>query len=153
MKHHDHYKEPWYWECHDRGINAREATADDVLGTPIGHMHYRDEQGVVRSVVTESMFIGSDDESFTLFDIASWLYHETEVDWADNSTMVNVDVVKDVANLTKTETAIVACILDGIGSHHGYAERIAHRLDMNAKTVRVHWMNAKKKLKNTWASI
>lgn len=149
MKHRDHYKEPWYWECHDRGINAREATADDVLGAPIGHMHYRDEQGVVRSVVTESMFIGSDDESFTLFDIASWIYEVDEI--PDESRLIDIDIVRVVAGLTKTETAVVACILDGSGSEYGFTAKIAERLDMTTTAVQMAWKKAKKKLRASWA--
>lgn len=153
MKHRDHYKEPWYWECHDRGINAREATADDVLGAPIESIQYRDDQGVRRKVLLASQLIttASDDEDGYIdpLELGQTLYGQSDV--FVGSVVDETIVVVEVAGLTKTEAQVVGCIMDGVGTSYGYAQRIGDRLDKTPKAVREAWVKAKKKLKNSWA--
>jgi DNA-binding CsgD family transcriptional regulator len=151
-QHHNHYKEPWYWECHDRGINARVATADDVLGAPIESIQYRDDQGIKRKVLLASQLITSSDDEEGYIDpleLGRTLYGQSDV--FVGSVVDETIVVVEVAGLTKTEAQVVGCIMDGVGTSYGYANRIADRLNISQRAVQSAWNQARKKLKSSWA--
>lgn len=149
-RHTDHYAEPWFWECFDRGVHPREAEADDILGPPIEKMQYRDETSVRRVILESELGDMDSGDAITIADIGKALYGsgddvvETVVDEAFAITVL--------ASLTKTEALVVGCILDGSGTSSGYAIRIGERLGMTPQAVRVHWSSAKRKLKKDWAA-
>lgn len=139
------YKEPWFWACYDAGIHPLEATADDILGD----FEERLRTGAGDRVLLEGELrprADSDGPNSPLEE-AEWLYSEPETEHE-----VEVSVVQEAARLTRREAEVVEFILSGTALDKGYAVFIGGVLGLSPVLVRKHWSNARKKLRDQWAS-
>lgn len=136
------YKEPWFWECFDRGLHPLKATADDILGD----FEERLRTGSGDRVLLEASLYRDDLEgSQNPLEEAQWLYTQPETDDEYEVTMV-----QDVAGLTRREAEIVEFVMSGVYMGSGYSSFIGEVLGMNSVAVRKAWSRARAKLKEHW---
>jgi DNA-binding CsgD family transcriptional regulator len=150
-RHTDHYREPWFWECVDRGHHPRECEADDVLGPMDDRIRYTGPEGRTMRVLLRAELNVNNEEGETVneYDLAQSLYGDSA---PDEAIVAEATVIAVLALLTPTEAAIAGAIMDGSGSDHGYSERIAERLGTTPQAVRKAWSRAKRKLRKDWAA-
>lgn len=145
MRHNFPYKEPWLYVCMDAGVHPREASADDVLGTQDDRIRTGSGDRVI--LASEMIVPGGDEEwEGDPLDLGESLY-----DLFPNEVVPDLEVVIEVAGLTRKEAEVVSAIMDGTPMGHGYADRVAFRLGITPVAVRVHWLAAKRKLRAHWA--
>lgn len=130
-RHRDKYAEPWFWMCYDNGVHPREADSDDVFG-PFDPTGFRDSDGQRVTRYNDAVKVMDFDEM-------------------DPGGKFDIEAIAAMSGLTGMESEVVWFILNGVSvKYKGYAVYIGAVLGVSPTTVRVHWRNAKKKLKNSW---
>lgn len=130
----------WEGACLTKGLDPSSATADDVLGPFSVRMTYGGGKPVLPyddARVAEALDELEADEITTIEDPKAFM-----------------DVVSEIAGLTKQERRVTLAIVDGspIPDGKNYTGPLARRLNTTPKAIRNAWIKAKAKLRQNWAA-